>query len=98
MFEYEATIPKGIPADGDKPAEDLVIVLKFQDYGEAPGRISRHNIGDVEAQVWGYLEWGLTEPAKFPEDSTRAGHNVFDSIPQRQITECYQQWQKAERG
>ncbi len=55
-FEYKAKI-KGRPEP---------VVVRMEPYGDAPGRISRRNIGDNEAQVWGYLEWGLTEPQSWP--------------------------------
>jgi hypothetical protein len=85
-FEFKTTIE----------GED--IILKFRPYGDAPGRISRHNINNMEAQIWAYLEWGLQEPENWPLDSTVAGYNIFDVMPQRQITECYQQWQNSDMG
>lgn len=72
------------------------VVLKFKPYGDAPGRISRRNKGDIEAQVWGYLEWGLEEPANWPAGSTAPGTNVFDVMPQRDITKCYNAWQASD--
>lgn len=89
-FEYTATIP----AEGEGEATE--VVLKFKDWGLAPGRISRQNIGDVESQVWAFLEWGLIEPKNWPvDDSNKPGQNVFDVVPQRQINECYRLWRDA---
>lgn len=85
MFTYQATV------DGQQ------VELKFKDYGDAPGKISRRNMNLIEAQVWAYLEWGLVEPEHWPADDPNApGSNVFDEMPQKQITECYQQWQAKE--
>jgi hypothetical protein len=81
-FEFKA-----ITEDG------TAIVLQFKRYGDAPGRISRRNIGDMERQVWEYLEWGLESPANWPEQSLLPGYNVFDVVKQRDITKIYQQWQ-----
>ena len=66
--------------------DDTPVVLRFKPYGDAPGRISRHNIGNMEAQVWQYLEWGL-------EDDQDA--SILDSIRQRDITKMYKEWQNA---
>jgi len=93
MFEYEATLPKA--AD---ETEAQKVTLKFKDYGDAPGSISRYNIGDNEAQIWGYLEWGLEEPKNWPEDSSKPGDSIFDVLPQRQITKAYIAWREADRG
>lgn len=84
-FEFKAVTEDG-----------TAIVLRFKRYGDAPGRISRRNIGDMERQVWEYLEWGLTEPKNWPEDSELLGANVFDVIRQRDATKCYQEWQRAD--
>lgn len=84
-FEYKATTEDG-----------TAIVLRFKRYGDAPGRISRRNIGDMERQVWEYLEWGLLEPVHWPEDSTLPGSNVLDVIRQRDVTKVYQEWQRAD--
>jgi hypothetical protein len=75
---------------------DKEVVLKFKPYGDAPGRISRHNIGQMEAQVWAYLEWGLIEPKNWPVDGNRPGYEVFDVLPQREITEIYRLWQSSD--
>jgi hypothetical protein len=84
-FEYKTTTEDG--AD---------VILRFKPYLNAPGRISRHNIGQMEAQVWAYLEWGLIEPAFWPDGSQLSGANVFDVIPQREITQCYTEWRDQE--
>lgn len=83
-FEYKAKV------DGKE------VVLKFKPYGEAPGRISRHNIGQMEAQVWAYLEWGLVEPKNWPVDGNRPGIEIFDILPQRDITDLYRLWQASD--
>jgi hypothetical protein len=72
------------------------VELQFKPYGDAPGRISRHNVGNIEAQVWAYLEWGLISPEKWPLDGNGAGANIFDVMPQKQITELYRLWQNAD--
>jgi hypothetical protein len=84
-FEYKTTTEEG--AD---------VILRFKAYGLAPGRISRHNIGNMEAQVWAYLEWGLVEPANWPEGGKQPGTDVFDIIPQNEITKCYAEWQSSD--
>lgn len=84
-FEYKATTE-----DGSQ------VVLRFKPYGNAPGRISRRNIGNMEAQVWAYLEWGLAEPLNWPEDSNMPGTNVLDVIAQRDVTKCYNEWQNSD--
>lgn len=84
MFEFKAKV------DGKE------VVLKFKPYGDAPGRISRHNIGNMEAQVWAYLEWGLVEPKNWPVDGNRPGSDVFDDLPQKEITELYRLWQNSD--
>lgn len=104
MFEFKAKIPvtktRTVQND-DGTAEDIeetvdeAVTLVFRPYGDAPGRISRHNIGRTEQQVWEYLEWGLVEPKFWPTDSKSRGHNIFDVMPQRQITKCYNAWQRA---
>lgn len=90
MFEFKATIPGKTESD-----DEQIVTLVFKDYGNVPGRVSRHNIGHIEAQIWASLEWGLVEPAHWPVDSERPGTQVLDEVPQRQITEMYQAWQKA---
>lgn len=85
-FEFKTTV------------DDEIITLEFKSYGDAPGRISRHNIGNMEAQVWGYLEWGLEYPKHWPLDSIKPGTNIFDDMPQREITDCYMQWQASDDG
>ncbi len=85
LFEFKTVTEDGVD-----------VILRFKSYGDAPGRISRRNIGDMEAQVWGYLEWGLAEPANWPVGSKLPGHNVLDVIPQKNITKCYQEWQASE--
>ena len=52
-------------------------------------------MGNVEAQVWASLEWGLIEPEHWPLDSARPGTDLFDDIAQRDATACYLAWQKA---
>lgn len=96
-FEYKAVVPKVIHGEdgGEDTTVNETVVLRFKSYGDAPGRISRHNIGFTEMQVWMYLEWGLVEPAHWPVDSQLPGHNIFDVMPQRQITKCYNAWQRA---
>lgn len=76
-----------------KTEDGIAVTLVFKPFGDAPGRIPRWNIGNMEAQVWGYLEWGLLEPAVWPADSKLPGKGVFDVIPQREITRCYNKWQ-----
>lgn len=85
MFEYKTQIE----------GRDEPVTLVFKDYGDVPGRVSRYNIGRIEAQIWASLEWGLVEPANWPEDSTSPGNRVFDEMPQRDITTLYAEWQKA---
>jgi hypothetical protein len=84
-FEFKTVTEDGTP-----------VVLRFKPYGDSPGRISRRNINNMEAQVWQYLEWGLIEPKNWPEDSDSPGTNVLDVVPQRDITKCYQEWQSAD--
>jgi hypothetical protein len=74
------------------------VKLVFKPYGDAPGRISRRNVNNIEAQFWQYLEWGLIEPTNWPVDSTRPGAAIFDVIPQRALTTCYNEWQEADQG
>lgn len=94
MFEFKATIPRVTRAeDGSETTAEETVTLLFRPYGDAPGRISRHNIGRIENAVWDYLEWGLTQPKNWPIESTVPGHSIFDEIPQRQITKCYNEWQ-----
>lgn len=96
--EVSAVVPK---KDSKKPlfeyktvTEDgASVVLRFKPYSDAPGRIPRRHMRDIEAQLWAYMEWGLVEPANWPEDSELPGHGVFDVIPQRDITKCYGEWQ-----
>lgn len=71
------------------------VTLTLRDYGDVPGKVSRRNIGNVEAQVWASLEWGLVEPKNWPLDSKNSGTNVLDEMAQRDITACYIAWQKA---
>ena len=85
MFEYQVT-PEG---------HDWPVTLKFKDFGDVPGRVSRYYIGDIERQVWASLEWGLVEPAHWPLDSQSPGHTIFDEVPQKQLTDCFTAWQKA---
>lgn len=87
VFEYKTDIIDGEP-----------VALQFKPYRNAPGRISRHNIGQMERQVWLYLEWGLIEPKHWPVESDMPGTNVFDDMPQHEITSCYQAWQNADSG
>jgi hypothetical protein len=82
-YEYKVTI-------GDTP-----VTLVLKDFGDVPGRVSRRNVGNIEAQVWASLEWGLIEPEHWPLDSTRPGTDLFDDIAQRDATDCYMAWQKA---
>lgn len=82
-FKYEVEI------DGKE------VTLTLRDYGDVPGRVSRRNINNVEAQVWASLEWGLVEPKHWPVDSKNPGTNVLDEVSQREITACYIAWQKA---
>lgn len=42
------------------------VMLRLKPWGDAPGAISRHNVGRGEAQVWAFLEWGLVEPKLWP--------------------------------
>lgn len=83
-FEYKTKTVSGAP-----------ITLVFKPYGDAPGRIARHNVNNIEAQFWQYLEWGLLEPKIWPEGSPNPGVGVFDEIAQRHITLCYNAWQEA---
>jgi len=86
-FEYDAVTE-----------DEIKVHLVFKPYGDAPGRISRHNVGNMEAQLWAYLEWGLIEPAHWPEDSDRPGFLVLDVLPQRVITTCYNEWVESSGG
>jgi hypothetical protein len=86
-FEYQA-----VTEDGE------AVTLVFKPYGDAPGRISRHNVGNMEAQLWAFLEWGLLEPKHWPTDSTRPGTCVLDVLPQRAITTCYNEWVDSSGG
>ena len=79
----------------DVEIDGVDVTLTFRDYGDVPGRVSRRNINNVEAQVWASLEWGLMEPKHWPLDSKNPGTNVLDEIAQRDITACYLAWQKA---
>lgn len=89
MFHFKVDHP-----DKENHAgEQVELVLK--DYGDVPGRVSRRNIGRIEAQIWASLDWGLTEPKNWPVDSDKLGTNIFDELPQRLITEIYREWQKA---
>src|SRR5271170_4359094 len=83
-FEFKTKLVDGTP-----------ITLVFRPYGDAPGKIARHNVNNIEAQFWQYLEWGLIEPKTWPDLTPHPGVNVFDEIPQRQITLCYNAWQEA---
>ena len=74
QFEFKTHTEDGTP-----------VVLHLKPYGDAPGRISRRHVGQMERQVWLYLEWGLGE-----QDA-----DILDSIPQREITKLYQEWMKA---
>jgi hypothetical protein len=74
------------------------VKLVFKPYGDAPGRISRHNVGNMEAQLWAFLEWGLAEPKNWPVDSARPGSSVFDVLAQRAITTCYNAWVDSSDG
>jgi hypothetical protein len=85
LFEYKA-----VTEDGTS------VVLRFKPYGDAPGRISRYNIGNMEAQIWAYLAWGLVEPANWPEDGKVSGDKVLDDLPQRDITKCYTEWRESD--
>lgn len=85
LFEY-----KTITEDGAD------VILRFKSYSDAPGRIPRRHMRDIEAQLWAYMEWGLVEPANWPEGSEVPGHAVFDVIPQRDITKCFSDWQVSE--
>jgi hypothetical protein len=91
-FEYKTDVERTV--DGETVTEP--ITLMFRRYGDAPGRISRRNVGNVERQVWAYLEWGLIEPKNWPVDSQVPGHMIFDVIPQRVITKVYRAWQESE--
>lgn len=82
MFEFKVT-----PEDG----EPTTITLK--PYDNIPGRISRYHRGDLEAQIWASLEWGLVEPKHWPLESNNAGHLIFDFVPQREITKLFIGWQ-----
>lgn len=102
MFEFKAKMLKTVTKPGVEDGEpdttetvEEIVTLVFRPYGDAPGRISRHNIGRTEQQVWDYLEWGLAEPKFWPTDSKKPGHNIFDEMPQRQITKAYNAWQRA---
>ena len=90
MFEWKVDIT----GEDGKPEP---ITLVFKDYGDVPGRVSRRNIGNIEAQIWASLEWGLTEPEKWPAESNHPGSSIFDELPQREITTMYQAWQRADR-
>jgi hypothetical protein len=95
-FEYKVDVKREI--DGEEGRETVTepVTLTFRRYGDAPGRISRRNVGNVERQVWAYLEWGLIEPKHWPVDSEVPGHLIFDVIPQRIITKMYRAWQESE--
>jgi hypothetical protein len=84
-FEFKTATNDGTP-----------ITLVLKPAGDAPGAISRHNIGNIEAQFWANYEWGLVEPKHWPEGSDKKGTNVLDVIPQRELTECYNKWQSAD--
>jgi hypothetical protein len=86
-FEFNTSTVDGVP-----------VFLRFRPYGDAPGRISRRNVNNIEAQFWDYLEWGLVSPVNWPEDSDRPGHAVLDDIPQRAIMACYNAWQTSDEG
>ena len=89
MFEFKVDHPDKENHEGEQ------ITLVFKDYGDVPGRVSRRNIGRIEAQIWASLEWGLVEPSNWPLNSDKVGNNIFDELPQRLITEIYREWQKA---
>jgi hypothetical protein len=91
-FEFKTEIEREV--DGETVTEP--ITLRFRRYGDAPGRISRHNQGNIERQVWLYFEWGLIDPKNWPEDSELPGHRIFDVLPQRVITKIYREWQASE--
>ena len=68
--------------------------VTLRSYGMAPGRISRRNIGNTEAQVWAAFDWGLIEPKHWPLDSEKgAGTDILDDARMRSIMECYNDWQ-----
>lgn len=68
--------------------------IKLRHYGKAPGRISKRNIGNTEAQVWAALDWGLVEPEHWPLASEKApGTNVLDDACMSSIMDCYNEWQ-----
>lgn len=92
-FEYEAHIPNADAQPGGSAYRKVGLVLR--DWADAPGRISRYNQHDIEAQVWAYLEWGIVEPKNWPLDSDLPAHRILDDMPQKQISECYRKWQKA---
>lgn len=91
-FEYKTEVEHKV--DGELVTTP--VTLTFKRYGDAPGRISRRNVGNIERQVWAYLEWGLIEPANWPVDSSVPGHLVFDVMPQRIVTKIYRAWQESE--
>jgi hypothetical protein len=83
-FEFKAQI------------EDTLVILVFKPFYDMPGRISRHNVNNIEAETWAGLEWGLIEPAHWPAESQRPGSDIFDVLPQREIARCYQEWLKSD--
>lgn len=96
MFEFKAKIAtKDIGEDGQEHDGTREVVLRFKPYEDAPGRISRYNQGNIERQLWLTMEWGLVEPAHWPENSDLPGHLILDEVGQGDITDCYQAWQQA---
>lgn len=85
LFEYKAVTEEGVS-----------VVLRFKSYGDAPGRISRYNVGNMEAQIWEYLAWGLVDPVNWPEDGKLPGNKVLDALPQRDITKMYTEWRESD--
>lgn len=84
MFEFKVETE-----DGE------AVTLQLKDYSKVPGRVSLDHIGDMEAQVWASLKWGLAEPKHWPEESEVPGWSVLRYVPMDDIMDCYNKWQTA---
>jgi hypothetical protein len=71
-----------------------VVELRFKQFSRIPGRISRHNQGNSEKQLWGSLAWGLIEPKHWPVDTDGEGMAVFDDMPMEEIMKVHNGWQE----
>lgn len=73
---------------------DGEVELRFKQFSKIPGKISRHNQGNSEAQLWGSLAWGLIEPKNWPVGSKDPAIAVFDEMPMEQILKIHGDWQE----